>query len=181
VLDTRKSFGAAELRLDALVVHGGAASVADLYHAKTIRFPRVSDGDDLAGSENGILVYYGKPAHFIALSFMLSRDTHDSEDLANLVRTEAALPELREALTGLGSVLSISPELAAVGAGVSAALALGDLAYKLVRQISPSCLGIYRAAWLGNRHRFGIGRHPSAGYHEIQDFRLGYEIVLDER
>src|SRR5687768_1614740 len=68
VRNTRKWFGDAELRLDMLVVHGGAADEQDLYQAKTLRFPRVADGDDLSQADPGILVYYGRPQHFLALS-----------------------------------------------------------------------------------------------------------------
>jgi hypothetical protein len=179
VLETKKLFGSAEIRLDMLVVHGGASDVTDLYHPKTLRFPRVEDGDDLAPTDEGILVYYGKPQHFLALSVMLSRDTKDSDDLAALIQTHTKSADLKAPLAALGAVLAPAAPVAAVAAGVGAALALGDFAYKVIRQASPSCLGLFRAAWLGNRHHFGIGRHPRDGVQAVTDFELAYDIVED--
>jgi hypothetical protein len=180
VFDTRKLFGSAEIRLDVLVVHGGSSGTADLYHPQTFRFPRVEDGDNLAATDEGILVYYGRPEHFLVLSVMLSRDTKDSDDLASLIKAGAASEGLKTSLSALGAVIGPSVHAAAVAAGVGAALALGDLAYKLVRQTSPSCLGLFRASWLGNRHHFGIGNHPPTGAHEVEDFRFAYQVVEDE-
>ena len=55
VLDTRKWFGEAEIRMDAIVVQGGKKADT-LYHPKTFRFPRVKDGDDVATGENGLMI-----------------------------------------------------------------------------------------------------------------------------
>jgi hypothetical protein len=174
VLATRKWFGDADLRLDALVVHGGGD--AALFHPHTFRFPRVADGDDLAGTENGLLIYLGKPEHFLSLSLMLARDTKDSDDLATLIQAGAASAELASATSALAGMALPSVEIAAVQAGVKAALELGELAYKLVRAVSPSCLGLYRASWLAEKDKFGIGRHPRSGAHRVKDFDVGYTI-----
>jgi hypothetical protein len=179
VLNTKKFFGSTELRLDVLVVHGGARDVPDLYHPQTFRFPLVRDGDDLAATDKGLLVYLGKPAHFVALSVMLSRDTKDSDDLAALIQARAKSDDLKMPLAALGTVLAPSAEVAAVAAGVGAALALGDFAYKIIRQATPQCLGLFRASWLANRHRLGIGRHPARGIQAVSDFEFAYEILED--
>ena len=176
VLNTQKWFGEAELRLDALVVHGGSEGA--LYHPQTFRFPRVVDRDDLAGTENGLLVYLGKPAHFIGISLMLARDSTDSADLAQLLAAGAASKEFTDATSALSALALPSPHAAALQAGLGAALALGDFAYKLVRQISPSCLGLYRASWLAGKDRFGVGRHPRQGAHRVKDFEVGYEVLV---
>jgi hypothetical protein len=139
----------------------------------------VTDGDDIATGDNGVLVYYGRPSHFLALQLLLSRDTKDSDDLASLIQAQSANHELRNALSALAGILPPTPEIAVVQAGFSAALALGDVAYKLLRQLTPACLGLYRAAWLGRQHHFGIGRHPSSGVEQKKDFQFAYEIVLD--
>jgi len=181
VSDTRKWFGEAELRLDVLIVHGAAASVEDLYHPQTLRFPRVKDSDDIASGEHGLLVYLGQPKHFLAMSLMLARDTKDSDDLAALLQAQSKSDDLRKSLSALAGVLPAIPHAGALQAGVGAALALGDVAYKVLRQQTPTCLGLYRAAWLEGRHRFGLGRHPSAGTEVIKDFQLAYEIGVDRR
>jgi hypothetical protein len=177
VRETHKWFGGAELRLDAVVVHGGPEPQS-LFHPKTIRFPRVMDGDDLAGGENGLLIYYGRPSHFPVLTLVLSRDTKDSDSLAQLIAAHAKSKEVSSLLTQLSA--SASPHVAAVMLAMQSALTLGDVAYKLTRNISPRCLGLYRANWLANTHKFGVGRHPPAETTVIKDFELAYDIVLDE-
>jgi hypothetical protein len=177
VRETRKWFGSAELRLDAFVLHGGPEP-QNLFHPKTVRFPRVMDGDDLAHGENGLLIYYGKPSHFLVLTVALSRDTKDSDNLEHLIAAQAKSDEVASLLTQLAA--STSPHIAAVQVAMHAALALGDVAYKLIRNVSPNCLGLYRANWLANTHRFGVGRHPPTGATVIKDFELAYDIVLDK-
>jgi hypothetical protein len=179
VLDTQKWFGEAEIRMDAIVVQGGEKADT-LYHPKTFRFPRVKDGDDVATGENGLMIFYGKPAHFLALSIMLARDTKDSDDLAELIKAQAGSDDFKKAVGDLAMLAAVSPQAAVVQAAVNAGLTLGELAYKFIREISPSCLGLYRASWLGNLHRFGIGRHPKQGTETQKDFQFGYEIVLDK-
>jgi len=179
VLNTHKWFGAADLRLDAVVIHGGADDGSDVYHPQTFRFPRVADGHDLAAMDNGLMIYLGRPAYFIAFSLILARDTADSDALAALIAKGSSYAELERPLQALGRALPHSAELAAVQAGMSAALKLGDLAYQLVRAVSPRCLGLYRANWLGQRHGFGMGRHPRSGVTSVSDFQLAYQIVND--
>lgn len=176
VRQTRKWFGGAELRLDAFVVHGGAEADG-LFHPKTIRFPRVVDGDNLATGDNGLLIYYGKPSHFLVLTVALSRDTKDSDDLAALITKEAKSDDVSSLLTQLAA--AASPHVAAVQVAMQAALTLGEVAYKLLRNVSPNSLGLYRASWLANAHKFGVGRHPEAGATVIKDFELAYDIVPD--
>jgi hypothetical protein len=183
VLNTQKWFGEAELRMDIIVVHGGSGDVADLYHPTTLRFPRVKDGNDLAATagERGILVYLGQPAHFLAMSILLARDTSDSDTLADMIKKEGQSNDVKTAFSGLAGVLTTVPHAAAVQAGVAAALTFGDIAYRLVRRASPKCLGLYRAAWLANRDHFGEGTHPTRGVTEVNDFRFAYQIVRDEK
>lgn len=178
VLDTHKWFGDAELRLDALVVHGGTD---DVYRPQTLRFPRVKNGDNLTGSERGLLIYLGKPKHFISISIMLARDTKDSDDLAQLIHTSVATDEVNSATSALAALALPGAPTATVQAGLSAAIALGDVAYKVVRNVSPTCLGLYRANWLAQKDRFGVGRHPRTGTHRVADFEIGCQVELDRR
>ncbi|HEY4303083.1 MAG TPA: hypothetical protein VGM82_01345 [Gemmatimonadaceae bacterium] len=176
VRDTRKWFGGAELRLDAVVMHGGADKDS-LFHPKTLRFPRVNDGDNLASGDNGLLIYYGRPAHFLAITVTLSRDRKDSDDLSALIAKESKSDEVSSLFTQLAA--SASPHVAAVQVGMQAAINLGEVAYQLIRQVSPNSLGLYRANWLANTHNFGIGRHPAEGAAPAKDFELAYDIIAD--
>lgn len=177
VNNTRKWFGDADIRVDVMVSHGGRDS-SGLYHPGTFRFPRVSDGDDLASSENGLLVFYGQPEHFLCLSVILSRDTSDTDDLASLIRQEASSEGVQKVLMELAATAS-SPHVAAVRTALNAALMLCDISHKLISQISPKCLGLHRSNWLGNRHSFGLGRHPEENTICVKDFEFAYDILLD--
>ena len=175
--DTRKWFGEADIRLDALVVQGGNES-GSLYAPHTFRFPRVADGDDVAHTDNGLMIYYGRPKHFLALTLTLSRDTKDSDDLAELISQQAEREDVASVLSRMTTAVA-SVQLATVEVAMKAALALGDVAYGLVRQISPKCLGLYRGNWLARKDNFGIGRHPPEGVVSIKDFMFAYEVVPD--
>ena len=178
VNNTRKWFGEADLRLDVLVSQAGG-DAGDLFQTKTFRFPRVADGDDLANADNGLMVYYGRPKHFLALTVTLARDSGDSDTLAELIQKQARSTEVSGVLTTLAAAAA-SPHVAAVKAAMEAALTFGDVAYRLVREVSPKTLGLYRTNWLANKDNFGVGRHPTDGALSIKDFQLGYEIVADE-
>jgi hypothetical protein len=178
VNNTRKWFGEADIRLDVLVTQAGGDD-GDLFKTQTFRFPRVADGDDLANADNGLLVYLGRPKHFLALTVTLARDSKDSDDLNSLIQKQAKTPEVGSVLTNLAAAVA-TPHVAAVQAALQAALTLGDVAYGLIREISPKSLGLYRANWLANRDNFGVGRHPAAGSLAIKDFAFAYEIVADE-
>lgn len=178
VLNTRKLFGEADIRVDALVSHGGPNGTT-LFHPQTIRFPRVVDGEDMAENDNGLLVYYGKPSHFLVMSVTLSRDTKDSDDLTQLITEQAKSDEVSSLLQQLAA--AASPHVAAVQVAMQAALTLGNVAYKLVRQISPKTLGLYRANWLAHMDGFGVGRHPETGVARAKDFEFAYEIVADSQ
>ena len=175
---TRKWFGEADIRVDALVMQAGQES-GSLFAPRTFHFPRVADGDDLANDENGLMIYYGKPTHFLVITVMLARDTKDSDDLAELIAKQTKRDDLASVLGSIAAAVA-SPHVAAVQAAMKAALTLGNVAYGLIRQISPKCLGLYRANWLARKDNFGIGRHPAKGSLKIKDFSFAYSVVPDK-
>ena len=176
--NTRKWFGEADIRADVLVVQGGQ-EYGSLYAPQTFHFPRVADGDDLANRDNGLMIYYGRPKHFLVMTIMLSRDTKDSDSLADLISQQAKRKDIADVLSRM-AVAASSPHLAVVQTAIEAALIFGDVAYRLIRQISPNCLGIYRANWLARKDNFGIGHHPTKeGSFNIKDFTFAYSIVPD--
>ena len=177
VLDTQKWFGEADLRLDAFVVQGGDDKDT-LYYPKTIRFHRVKDGDDIITGPKGLMIYYGKPSHFLNISLMLSRDRKDSEDLADLILDQSNNKDLTSAVATIAFTVT-NPQLVVLQAGVTAATKLGEFAFKLISQACPKCIGLYRASWLENLDNFGIDSQPAGSTIKVQDFEFSYRIVQD--
>ncbi|MFO1534634.1 MAG: hypothetical protein ABR586_03115 [Thermoplasmatota archaeon] len=173
IRNTQKMFGAADIRVDTMVVHAGPPD-SDLYHPSTFRFPRISDGDDLAdGDGRGLLVYYGRPQELVAFTITVSRDIKDSQDLATLLRAGASttLPSIVGDL-GIGAM----PQVAAFQGAVAAAATLTNLAYDVVRAVTPTCLGLMRGNWTSTEN-WGAGRHPASGLQRKNDIDFAYEIV----
>lgn len=182
VHDTKKLFGGADIRLDAIVVHGGQADgsqVGDFYQPTTFHFSDVRDGDRLSIEQPGLLVFYGRPRHFLDIYFMMSRDRKDSEDLGNLLATRMNSPEIEEAAGGLLGLAVAAPTASAVIAAAGAAAVLGNFAAQLLQEVTGNSIGVYRTAYLQYQHRFGLGRHPAAESYRVQDLSFWYEITAD--
>ena len=95
VHDVRKWFGAADVRLDALIVHGPTSrNDTSCYQPGTFRFNGVKDGQRLAIDTGGLLIFYGKPRYFLDIFITASRDRSDTDDLATLLATQAQSPQL---------------------------------------------------------------------------------------
>jgi hypothetical protein len=181
--DTGKWFGGAEIRLDTLVVHGaGAKAKKDgFYQPTTHRFARVVDGERLPIGEEGLLLFYGQPRHFLDLSITASRDRKDSEDLAALVDKGFTSPDFTSAAADILELTSLSPQAGAIAAAVKAAATLGTLAAQLLLKATSNTIGLYRNSFLQARDAFGIGRHPAKGSYRNKDFSFSYEIVVDRK
>jgi hypothetical protein len=182
VHDVRKWFGKADVRLDALVVHGyGQENDASSFYApQTFRFSRIGDESELQIGEGGLLLFHGRPLHFLDIFITLSRDTKDSDDLATLLKKKLGSEELKGALGSLVGLAVAAPQVAAVTAAVGAAAVLGDFTYRVIRQVSGSTIGLYRNTWLQYRDEFGVGRHPGDNSYRMDDFSFWYEILLEQ-
>jgi hypothetical protein len=175
----RRLFGEAQVRVDALVVHGGAGgtSLADFYSPGTFRFDRVADGDRLPIGETGLLVYLGRPRHFLDLFIMASRDREDSDTLEKLL---AALAASESAMTAQARLLAMAagiPDPKLLSAALRAVLLLGDAAIITLRNATSGTIGLYRNSWLRGRDGWGIGQHPAEGLFTVKDLSFGFEIV----
>ena len=75
VWDTKKWFGDAQMRLDALVVHGKVteSDSPSFYMPQTFRFPGIKGRDRLPTGENGLLIFYGQAIHFLDVFITVSR------------------------------------------------------------------------------------------------------------
>jgi len=181
--DTKKWFGDAEIRLDVLVVHGSSpdAATGDFFKPTTLRFERVRDGDRLPIGDAGVLIFYGRPRHFIDISITASRNRKDTEDLSKLIADRAQDDKLKSSAAAILGLTAVAPHAAAVVAAVEAASALANTSAEILMKATNGTIGVYHASYLQYRDRFGLGRHPDNGAFLIKDFSFSYEVVIDER
>jgi len=181
--DVHKLFGGAEIRLDAVVVNGAQAeqNVDSFYHPQTMRFTDIRDGQSLPiDPEHGLLIFNGTPLHFVDIFIMVSRDRKDTDDLSSLLRKELSSDAGKQAAAALMALAISIPTAAAVAGAVAAASIIGDIAYQVVKAVSPKSIGMYRGSFLQFRDAFGVGRHPSDAMFLNNDLGFWYETVLDE-
>jgi hypothetical protein len=184
VHDTRKWFGEADIRIDALVVtgYGDEADPQSFYMSKTQTFPRVRDGDHLPIGDGGLLLFYGPASHFVVPMVLVSRDRRDSEALSALLASRLGSTEVKGAVAALVGLAVAAPPVAAVTAAMSAAAVLGDFVYRLLSEVTGATIGLYRNSHLQYRDGFGIGRHPPPppDLFRVNDLSFRYEIALEE-
>jgi hypothetical protein len=182
--DAPKWLGGAQVRLDALVVYGKVADqdLGSFYMPGTFRFPDVRDDVPLPIDKNfGLLIFDGSPAFFLDVFIMASRDRKDTDDLASLLKGQLTDPKVQAAATSLLTLAAAVPTAAAIVAAVGAAATLGDVAYKVVKAVSPTTIGLYRGSFLQFGDGFGIGRHPSRDSTYFEgDLRFWFETVRNE-
>lgn len=180
--NTKKWFGDAEIRLDVLVIHGSSpgAPDGDFFKPTTLRFARVRDGDALPIGDGGLLIFYGRPQHFIDISITASRNRQDTEDLSKLLADRAKHDDFKTSAAVILGLTAIAPQAGAVIAGVQAASALANTAAEVLLQATNGTIGLYHTSYLQYRDQFGLGRHPEAGAFAIKDFSLAYEVVVDK-
>lgn len=181
IWDTKKLFGAANIRVDALVVHGniGNGGSQSIYMPQTFRFPDVRDQERLQTGEKGLLVFYGQPKYFLDIFILVSRDRKDSEDLANLISKQLNSSEIKESLAAILGLAVVAPQAAVVVSAIGGASILGNFAYQILSQVTGNTIGLYRNSWLQNADNFGIGRHPNQGLHKVNDLSFFYEIIQE--
>lgn len=182
IWDTKKWFGDAEMRLDALVVHGHATAgeAASVYMPKTFRFPGIKSQDRLPTGENGLLIFYGEALHFLDIFITVSRDRQDSEDLATLLHNNSQSPNFQGAVNTLLGLAGATPEVMAVGTAIGGASSLGNLACQVLSKVTGNTIGLYHTSWLQYKDGFGIGRHPQKNSHKVKDLSFWYEIIREE-
>ena len=182
IWDTKKWFGEAQMRLDALVVHGHPTQgeSSSFYMPQTFRFPGVKHKDRLPTGENGLLIFYGKAMHFLDIFITVSRDRKDSDDLATLLHQQLQSQEMQGVVgTMLGFAATAVPQVATFTTALGAASTLGNFAYQVLSKTTGNTIGVYRTSWLQYRDKFGIGRHPQQDSHHIKDFSFWYEIIQE--
>ena len=181
IWDTKKWFGDADIRLDALVVHGNATqgNSTSAYVPKTFRFPGIKDQDRLPTGENGLLIFYGNALHFLDIFITVSRDRKDTDDLATLLSQQLQSTELQGAVGTLVGLAVASPQISTITTAIGGASILGNVAYQVLSKVTGNTIGLYRTSWLQYKDGFGIGRHPQEGSHKVRDLSFWYEIIQE--
>jgi hypothetical protein len=102
-----------------------------------------------------------------------------AKPLENVVNDEPRM--CRNAVVALAGLAVAAPPVAAITAAIGAAAVLGDFAYRVLREVAGTTIGLYRTSWLQYRDKFGEGRHPQGdGSYRVDDFSFWYDIVTEE-
>jgi len=182
--DNRKWFGEADVRLDALVITGtgDADDPTSFYRPRTASFARIKDADSLQIGPGGLLAFHGEAEHFLNIHILVSRDTKDSSDLATILGDAAQSAELTGSVGTLLGLAVAAPQLATVTAAITAAGALGEVAYRLLSRATGKTIGVYRNSHLEVRGDFEAGHYPGPPPQTFRknDMSFRYEIVSEE-
>lgn len=181
--DVRKWFGGADIRIDALVVHGGDAKrERSFYQPRTFRFPGVRDGERLPIDTGGLLIYHGPTAGFLDISIVVSRDRSDSDALDAMITGAATSDAVTQAAGAIGAFALSAGAAGLVVPALAAAAVLADVAYQLLKDACGDSLGLYHGSWLQVRDGFGVGPHPDDGQSfDIKDIAFRYEIAVEDQ
>jgi hypothetical protein len=179
--NTRKRFGSADVRLDAVFVSVPADPLAsNLYAPITFRFSGIRDGERLPIDEKarGLLLYLGRPALFLDIAIAASRAEDDQPDLAELLANES--DKIARTLRGVAQLAIGVPVVGGLTAAAAAAVSMSGLVLKLLVQATGRSIGLYRTTWFQYRDDFGLGFHPSDGDRfRRDDLEFCYEVFRD--
>jgi len=182
--DNGKWFGEADIRIDALVVTGTGQMHApeSFYMPKTANFSRVQDGDSLPIGDGGLLVFHGHVRHFLDILIMVSRNRTDTDSLAAILNTGLKSKDAQSATDSLLGLAVAAPEIAAVTAAMRGAGFIANFAYRLLRTMTGSTIGLYRTSHLQYRDDFGIGPHPQPPQrtYRVNDLSFRYEVLEED-
>jgi hypothetical protein len=176
--DTRKRFGPAQVRLDALIVTPAPAQ-DQLYQANTFTFPGVRDGQALPiDRAAGLGLYTGWPQYLLDVALIASRGGPDQKTLGELLADSA--DQLGSLLGNVAKLTIAAPHAAAITGAAAAAAKLSGTVLRLLAQETGKSIGLYRATWYEHRDHFGLGNHPADGsLFREQDFAFRYEVFQD--
>lgn len=163
-----RAFGNADIRVDAVVLTGGAAD-QPAYRAETIRCSKIGDGERLP--IDNVLIYHGPVVDYLDIAVWVSRDTTGSLALGELLQEKLTNPLVQAAGTQLVGLAVAAPQAAAAVAAVGAGAVLVNTAYELLSKAVGSSIGLYRTSLLA-QEQYGIGRHVR----QPQDFSFTFSI-----
>lgn len=170
--DNRALFGAADVRVDALVVAPGQPRA---YLTETLRFPRVRDGDALPLDR--LVVYQGAVRDLVQLCLWVSRDDAAALDLGELLAREANDAGVQAALGALAALAVAAPQAALIVGAVGAAATLANVGQRVLLAALGKTIGLYRTTLLPV-DGYRVGRHPAEG--EIRAMDLSFALRVRE-
>jgi len=179
--NNRTWFGEGDIRLDSLVVQGNVSRPdgAGFFHPGTFSFPRVADGEALSIGQPGLLLYYGQPRYFLDLFLLVSRDSGNSDKLADLLTQNVTAKTLDPAVKPILELATSAITSNAISLALQAAVTIGNVAYRAVQAVASNTIGVYRASFLQLADNFGAGKHPELGYLDVKDLSFKYEILAE--
>ncbi|MEU4192771.1 caspase family protein [Kribbella sp. NPDC026611] len=163
-----RALGSADIRLDAVVLTGGAGQ-QPVYRAQTTRFSNIRDGERLP--LDNLLIYHGPAAEFLDIAVWVSRDATGSLALSDLLEEKFNNPAVGAAATTVAGLAMSSPHAAAAVAAAGAGAVLVNTAYDLLTRVVGQSIGLYRTSLLA-QEQFGIGRHVR----HPQDFSFTFSV-----
>ena len=167
-----KALFKAAVRLDALVLTtGGNGQV--LATPFTSRFPGIADGADLLPMDN-VQLYLGEVRDFLDLAVWVNRDDTKGADLAKLFELAVEDHKTQAALTVIGGLVLVAPQVAAAVGAVAGVATVVRVASGLVQAAVGKEIGLYRTSFLAFEG-FGVGRQPSEGFRQAQGIEFAYE------
>ncbi|MGH9004697.1 MAG: hypothetical protein ACRDYV_16355, partial [Acidimicrobiia bacterium] len=121
--ETRKRFGGADIRVDALVVTPAPAD-DQLYQADTFTFSEIKDGETLPiDPASGLGIYTGWPQYFLSMAVIVSRGGQDQKSLPELLADSA--DQLGDLLGNVAQLTAAAPHAGAITGAAAAAVKLG--------------------------------------------------------
>lgn len=173
VVHSNRALGSADIRVDALFVAPGVAPGEAPWLAGTLPFPGVKDGDRL--SLDQLVVFMGTVRELVQVCFWVSRDTKGSQTLSEMLQEAAGSGEVQAAMTTLAGLALAAPQAALAVGAATAAVTLGNAAYRLITKAVGKSIGVYRTSLLA-ADGFRVGRHPAQGLIRAQDFSFGFQV-----
>lgn len=179
VLDNKKLFGSASVRVLAVVVDGNRDTNSGApFWSSELSFANVRDGAKLSiDPELGVVIYRGKPWGFLSLFVLVARDTDASRAFAKALE-EGFLAKGIGTAAGAATIFAGAPIAAGAAREVTTAVVTATL--DVFAERKDPVIGTYYGSVTKEQH-YGEGLHPSTYPAELIDCggaaQLAYEVA----
>jgi hypothetical protein len=183
VLNNRKLFGSARVRVLTVVVDGNRDNDGDApFWRSELDFPGVGDGATLPiDPEFGYLVYRGRPWGFLSLFVLVAKDTEATRQFAQTLK-ENFLAKGIGAAAGAATIFAGAPMAAEVARQLAAGLV--DTTLEVLAKKKNPLIATYYGS-VTKEQKYGPGLHPSGYPSALIDCgataQIAYEIASSSR